>query len=62
MKTISDRRKSSYQIYDSFRIMKYYFLGKENFNNQGDMEHKGPHEPLSTQRSGLCAFFVAIVT
>ena len=41
MKTISDRRRSSYQIYDSFRIKKYYFRLKENFNKRGDMERKG---------------------
>jgi len=62
MKTISDRRKSSYQIYDSFRIIKYYFRGKENFNNREDMEHNGHHEPLSTQRRGLCVYLVAVVT
>ena len=62
MKTISDRRKSSYQIYDSFRIIKYYFRGKENFNNREDMEHNGHHEPLSTQRCCFWVFYVAILT
>jgi len=59
MKTISDRRKSSYQIYDSFRIMKYYFRLKENFNNGNTKDTVQPHQ---TQRRALSVYWVSFMT